>query len=650
MQSTNKLLASGLMAISLSVGTPIGKGQSLFSDPTNYPVGTAPRAIAIGDFNGDGKPDLAVANTGDPTSGDDGNVSILLGNSDGTFQSAVSLNAGKNPWSIATGDFNHDGKLDLAIRDGGESAVSILLGNGDGTFQNPVKFTVGPSGHPAEIATADFDHDGNLDLAVANSDGTISVLLGNGDGTFRQAVSYSVPLEPIALVAGDFNNDQTLDIVVSSQQIHSENYQGSLYVLLGNGDGSFQPPLAEPSIAGRSFWVASGDFNGDGQVDVVVTAQGFVVPTKIQLLFGRGDGTFQPPVDVDMPKIPGSLAYAASPVVADFNGDQKLDIAVIVHFLGSPSVQPVVRLLLGNGDGTFQAQQDISLAATPYSLSVGDFNGDNSPDVAIANENNSIAVLLNTKIASNEFALAVTTGGGGTGTVTSSPVGIDCGGACKANFLGGTTVMLSAVPDSGSTFSGWGGSCAGAATCALAMNSNASVSANFTLSSSSADFSVNAATLFLNLKRGDQATDALTTEAQGSFTGTISFTCSVSGPSPMPTCGISPVSVPPGTNATLTVNAAALTAAVTSRPFERAETLSATVVPLGLMSLVLTMCFDKKRRKLWALSPLILLATILLAACGGSSSAPPPPQNYTVTVTAQSRAIQHSTTVSVTVN
>jgi hypothetical protein len=618
-----------------------------FGPIMTYPVGLNPGSIVIGDFNGDGRPDLVVANAGNPTSGDDGNVSILLGNGDGTFQSAVSFNAGKNPWSIATGDFNHDGKLDLAIRDGGESAVTILLGNGDGTFQDPVKFTVGLGGHPAEISTADFDRDGNPDLAVANSDGTISVLLGNGDGTFRQAVSYSVPLEPIALVVGDFNNDQKLDIVVSSEQVLSENYQGSLSVLLGNGDGSFQPPAAETSIAGRSFWIASGDLNGDGQVDVVVTAQGFVVPTKIQLLLGRGDGTFQPPVDIETPKIPGSVAYAASPVVADFNGDQKLDIAVVVHFLsGSAPVPPVLRVLLGNGDGTFQAQQDISLSATPYSLSVGDFNGDNSPDVAIANENNSISVLLNTTLASNEFALAVTTGGGGKGTVTSSPVGIDCGGACKANFLGGTNVILSAVPDSGSTFSGWGGSCSGAGTCALTMNSDASVSANFALSSSSADFSVNAAALFLNLKRGDQATDVLTAEAQGSFTGTISLTCSVSGPAPMPACGISPNSVTPGNSATLTVNAAALAAAL-----ERAGMFAGAWLPLGLTGCVLATGFDKKRRRMWLFFLLMMAATFLPEACGGGNSVSkgPPPQNYTVTVTAMGGALQHSTAISVTV-
>jgi hypothetical protein len=115
MQSTNKLLASGLMAISLSVATPIGKGQSLFSDPTNYPVGTAPRAIAIGDFNGDGKQDLAVADYGDSVTSAGAGVSILLGNGDGTFRAAQKLNAGVAATSIVTADFNRDGKLDLAV-------------------------------------------------------------------------------------------------------------------------------------------------------------------------------------------------------------------------------------------------------------------------------------------------------------------------------------------------------------------------------------------------------------------------------------------------------------------------------------------------------------------------------------------------------
>jgi hypothetical protein len=619
MHFRTKLFNSGLMAISLLVAIPAAKGQVQFSGPTYYPVGTAPPAIAIGDFNGDGIPDLVVANAGNVFMGDDGNVGILLGNGDGTFRATRSFDAGKNPWSIAEGDFNHDGNQDLAVRDGGETSVSILLGNGDGSFQAPVKFTVGPGGDSETITAADFDGDGNLDLAVANSDGTISVLLGNGDGAFRPAVSYDVWGSPIALIADDFNHDQKLDIAVSSEEYHSENYQGKIIVLLGKGDGSFQPPL-ETIIPGRSFWIAPGDLNGDGQLDILVTASNFVRTTVLALLLGEGDGTFQPPVDIDPTKTPGTIfAGKVSPVVADFNNDLKLDVAVDVNYLvtsDSPDVPPVLRVLLGNGDGSFQAREDIALPFTLTTLYAGDFNRDKFPDVVIANQDG-ISILLNNSMAPTDFPLVVTPAGSGTGSVTSSPAGIDCGGSCTANFPAGTNVILTASPGSASTFSGWGELCSGAGTCIITMDTSASVTATFTSTSSIGDFSVTPATSSLSLKRGGQTVDTLTFAAQGGFTGTISLACLVSGPSPTPTCSISPGLVTPGTKATLAVNATALTAAVRLRPFERAGTLFATALPLGLMSLVVTMCFDKKRRRFWALSLLILLATILPAACGG---------------------------------
>jgi hypothetical protein len=141
----------------------------------------------------------------------------------------------------------------------------------------------------------------------------------------------------------------------------------------------------------------------------------------------------------------------------------------------------------------------------------------------------------------------------------------------------------------------------------------------------------------------------LTISAQSGFSGSVALICSVTGPSPTPTCGISPASVTPGTNATLTVNATPLTAAVRLRLFERAGTLFATALPLGLMSLVVTTCFGKKRRKFWALSLLMLLATILPEACGGGGAVSRHSQTYTVTVTATSGTIQHSINVTLTV-
>ena len=145
--------------------------------------------MAVGDFNGDGKADLAVANYGSD------NVSVLLGNGNGTFQAAVNYAAGTSPHSVAVGDFNGDGKADLAVANYGSNNVSVLLGNGNGTFQAAVNYAAGTS--PCSVAVGDFNGDGKADLAVANyGSNNVSVLLGNGNGTFQAAVNYAAGTDP----------------------------------------------------------------------------------------------------------------------------------------------------------------------------------------------------------------------------------------------------------------------------------------------------------------------------------------------------------------------------------------------------------------------------------------------------------------------
>ncbi|PYT87099.1 MAG: hypothetical protein DMG36_25700 [Acidobacteria bacterium] len=182
----------------------------------------------------------------------------------------------------------------------------------------------------------------------------------------------------------------------------------------------------------------------------------------------------------------------------------------------------------------------------------------------------------------------------------------------------------------------------------MTLNSNMNVTAKFSLLP---DFSVSPAAMSLTMKHDGQVSDTLTFPAQGGFSGSIALACSVSGPPPMPACGISPNSVSPGSNATLTVNAASLSAALTPQFFNTTTRLHATLLPIGIVGFVLVL-FDRKRRRVWTLCLLLIVTTILPVACGGGSSNPPPPvaQNYTVTVTATSATLQHSTTISVTVN
>ena len=204
------------------VSVLLGNGDGSFQAEVNYSAGGGPLSLAIGDLNGDGDPDLAVANEGMPWTDLPGNVSVLLGKGDGTFQSAANYSAGREPVSVAIDDFNGDDNLDLVVANQDSDNVSVLLGKGDGTFQSAVNYDAGD--RPSSVAIGDLNGDDNLDLAVANVGngcsypripGFVSVLLGNGDGTFKSAVNYDTGGEPSSLAIGDLNGDDNLDLAVA---------------------------------------------------------------------------------------------------------------------------------------------------------------------------------------------------------------------------------------------------------------------------------------------------------------------------------------------------------------------------------------------------------------------------------------------------
>jgi hypothetical protein len=335
------------------VSVLLGNGDGTFQAPVAVATGLFPESLVVGDFNGDGHLDLATASHGSS------DVSVLAGNGDGTFQVPKRLSPGVGAFSLAAGDFNRDGKLDLATADYWSDGISVLLNNGDGTFVQRQRTTVGS--RPGALATGDFNGDGRLDLATTNlGSGDISVLLGNGDGTFQAQQTYARGLFPGSLVTGDFNGDGRLDMVVSDS--------GGVSELLGNGDGTFQPPR---QIAAEGASIA-GDFNQDGKLDLT---DGYDV------LLGNGDGTFQPAKTV---AVGGDGSLAAR----DFNGDGKLDLAGVDEGGG-------VRLALGNGDGTFQPVMEYAAGLFPYTVVAGDFNGDGKLDLATSNlGSNDISVLL----------------------------------------------------------------------------------------------------------------------------------------------------------------------------------------------------------------------------------------------------------------
>jgi len=364
-----------------TVSVLFGNGDGTFRSQITNAVVAEPAAIVSGDFTGDGRTDLAVANAIDDT------VSVLLGNGDGTFQSQVTYVPGDQPVAIVSGDFTGDGRTDLAIASsGGDHTVSVLLGNGDGTFQSQVTYAVGAS--PAAIVSGDFTGDGRTDLAVANArDDTVSVLLGNGDSTFQPQVTYAVGAGPHAIVAGDFNGDGRTDLAVVNSGVPSYlggTYQGSVSVLLGNGDGTFQPQVTY-AVGRDPVSIVTGDFNGDGRTDLaVVNSNMFDIGSgSVSVLLGNGDGTFQPEVTYAVGSVPDGI------VSGDFTGDGRTDLAV------ANSLDDTVSVLLGNGDGTFQPQVTYAVGSFPDAIVAGDFNGDVRTDLAVANEyGNSVSVLL----------------------------------------------------------------------------------------------------------------------------------------------------------------------------------------------------------------------------------------------------------------
>ncbi|MBP1989917.1 FG-GAP-like repeat-containing protein [Paenibacillus eucommiae] len=418
-------------------------GMPLFESAANYEVGSKPHSAVVGDFNKDGKPDMIVANY------DSNTISVLLNDGNGDFLPETTIAVGTNPESAAIGDYNKDGNLDLAVVNNGSSDISILLGNGNGAFQAAVNY---PSGtNPTYAAAGDLNGDGVLDLAVANyNSNNVSILLGNADGTgtFQAAVYYDfgVGSNPISVNLNDFNKDGELDLVVTNES------SNNVSILLGSGDssGSFGTPV-QYNVGARPQSTVIGDFNGDGNADLVVVNNG---SDDISLMLGTGDvsGTFLPPVQYDVGSYPSSAAvgdynndgkldlvvansgsfnvsvllgdgagrlqtsasYAVdgflyAVAAADFDADGKLDVAVANYLPDDLSNK--LTILRGNGDGKLKTAANYDVGMDPYSVIVNDFNGDGNLDAAVANNgSNNVSILLNDGAGAFQSAVHYGTG------------------------------------------------------------------------------------------------------------------------------------------------------------------------------------------------------------------------------------------------
>jgi hypothetical protein len=353
----------------LRVATSAATGT--FTEQTGLPLlPTRPRWIAVGDFNSDHIPDLAVASfVGDA-------VTILIGNGTGGFTTGQSLVPGNDPISIVTADFNDDGILDLAVANSTSFTVSVFLGAGSGTFGPGTELPIG--GSATQITLGDLNADGHVDLVVSNLAPAIglSILMANGDGTFRPHVEVATGTSPRSVAVGDLNADGVMDLVAVN------NTDNNLAVLLGHGDGTFAAPAV--FATGLSpFAVALGDLDRDGRQDVVVANRN---ANTLSVLLGNGDGTFQTQQTYATGTLPTFVA------IGDINGDGIFDLAVANN--GSPSTG--VGILLGVGDGTFNPQQLIPVTTTgPTFLATTDLNGDRVLDLVVATgANNGIFSVL----------------------------------------------------------------------------------------------------------------------------------------------------------------------------------------------------------------------------------------------------------------
>jgi HpiC1 cyclase/Bacterial Ig-like domain (group 3)/FG-GAP-like repeat/Viral BACON domain/Right handed beta helix region/CARDB len=352
----NEVLASRSTPLHFTVNAAAVGG---FGTPVTNAIAGGASDSVIGDFNGDGKADLAVVQY--PVN----KVSILLGVGNGTFATHVDYDAGAEPSRIAAGDFNGDGKTDLVIASISTSgAVRILFGSGTGTFGSPVTYPLGS--YTMDVAVGDFNLDGKADIVAVSLYSSVSIFIGKGDGTFQSSVPYGTgSTGPVsrAVAVGDFNADGIPDIAAGNSTA------GTIGILLGNGDGSFQTATTVNAVNPQVLAIA--DMNGDGKEDVVTpnpTSQ-----TAVLVLLSNGNGTFQPYQSYNTNQNNGTGVLT----IADFNGDGRPDVVV-------SSSYNITTVMLNNGAGALSTLVDLTLVPGLSDAAIGDFNGDGLPDLAAA--------------------------------------------------------------------------------------------------------------------------------------------------------------------------------------------------------------------------------------------------------------------------
>jgi FG-GAP-like repeat len=370
--------AAWLAWLLVFLASPVLARLVTFAPAVPYASGTAPRAVAVADFNGDGAPDLAVANSGD------GAVSVLPALGGGTFiAGAATLMTGAGPSALAAMDLNNDGHPDLVVANQLAGTVSVFIESGVGFQFNaatplvlscPTTIPCTPA--PVALAIGQFDGAGGPDLAVVDQGGNaIDIFLGNGDGTFVLANQLIFQPHPTAIDVGDLDNNGKLDLVLARGD-------GTAAIFLNPGDGSLLRGFGAIGVLGAPTGVAAGDVTGDLKTDLVVSGGG--TDGRVALLVGKGDGTFQPPVRLAVGNNPQAVG------IDDFDKDGLLDLATANRDDDS------VTLLRGAGGAAFAPPQVFAVGHKPVALVVADLDGDGYPDLVTANsDDGNVSVLMN---------------------------------------------------------------------------------------------------------------------------------------------------------------------------------------------------------------------------------------------------------------
>lgn len=577
-----------------------------------------PEGIAVGDFNRDGNLDLAEVfySSSIPQ------LSIFLGNGDGTFRSAAtySLAACHNSASVfalATGDFNGDGNLDLVLGCSTDEGTSILLGNGDGTFQAPQQASTDELLCPA---AGDVNGDGKLDVVgVGTSTNMVQVLPGNGDGTFQPPLTSPITsYDCTSLVLADFNSDGKLDVAVGSfgPGEHGILGLGAYVVALGNGDGTFTGSAGNAFSEVGGFYMTAAELTGDGNPDLLFSFGG-----DVWTLLGNGDGTFQ-----DNPVITASEALGPE-FIGDFNGD------------GEPDALVGNTVLLGNGDGTFQSYQPGTPIYVVPSPIAGDFNGDGRLDalgsgippgfviaLQIVAPLATVAPLKLTfsvpqAIGTTSPAQIVTLTNSGNATMSISSIsmtGADAGDFGESNNCG-KSLPAQATCKINVTFMPAGG---GGRTASLSISDNASGSPQaVSLAGTAEDFSISPASpTSVTVAPGQAANYSVSIAPINGFNQKIALTCS--GLPTDSTCTLTPSSVTLNGTGSANVAVAVVTTGSAVGAAKRGKRVMGYSFGFALLAPLAMIVCRRRTRRLGSVSLVVLFLTslIMMSGCGGGGS------------------------------